>query len=279
MAITNFQQTIWSHKIQKQLETITSLKDHCDFQYEGDATNAEKVKILGVVRPTIGTYTPNSDITIANATDAGQDLDIDQFKYFAFQVDDVDKAQSVPGLIEALSAEATQGLSEEADKFVAGLVVAGVTGNKIAKGASTKVSTLTDGGVAMIEAGFQHLYENNCKVTDTYYLEITPELFTKFRPHLQNTLTDNVSAIKSGAVGHYNHAMVCIENLLGTWNDGTRNTKLAMLRTNKAIAFVGQVRKVEAGRMEKRFADYIKGLYVFGAKIVRPEQIYAMPLY
>lgn len=34
MAITNFQQTIWSKKIQEALKTITSLRNHCDFQYE-----------------------------------------------------------------------------------------------------------------------------------------------------------------------------------------------------------------------------------------------------
>ena len=34
MAVTNFQQTIWSKAIQKELKTITSLRNHCDFQYE-----------------------------------------------------------------------------------------------------------------------------------------------------------------------------------------------------------------------------------------------------
>lgn len=279
MAITNFQQTIWCHKIQKALETITSLKDHCDFQYERDAENADKVKILGVVRPTIGTYVPNTDITIANATDASQTLLLDQFRYFAFQVDSVDRVQGVPGLIEALSAEAVQGLSEEGDKYVASVVVAGVTGGTIDKLASTKVSTLTDGGVKMIGEAFTKLYENNCKVTDKYYLEITPALFNEFRTHLQNTLTNNVAELKSGAVGYYNNALVSIENLLGTWNDGTRNCKLAMLRTGHAVAFCDQINEVKATEMEKRFNDLIKGLYVFGAKVVRPEQIVCMPLY
>ena len=67
--------------------------------------------------------------------------------------------------------------------------------------------------------------------------------------------------------------------MLGTWNDGTRDCKLAMLRTNKAIAFAGQIDKVEAYRPQDAFSDAIKGLYVFGAKIVRPEQIYLFPIY
>ena len=60
MAISNFQQTIWSKKIQLQLDTITSLKDHCDYEYEKDTKNAKEVKILGVTRPTIRTYVPGT---------------------------------------------------------------------------------------------------------------------------------------------------------------------------------------------------------------------------
>ncbi len=33
MSVTNFQQTIWSKKFNQALETITSLRNHCDFKY------------------------------------------------------------------------------------------------------------------------------------------------------------------------------------------------------------------------------------------------------
>ena len=56
MAITNFKPTVWVSKIQTQLDTLTSLKNHCDFQYEGDVRQAERIKILGVSRPTVKTY-------------------------------------------------------------------------------------------------------------------------------------------------------------------------------------------------------------------------------
>ena len=47
MAVTNFQQTIWSKSILKALDTITSLRNHCDFKYEKDSKNAKEVKIVG----------------------------------------------------------------------------------------------------------------------------------------------------------------------------------------------------------------------------------------
>lgn len=277
MAVANFKKQVWSSKIQHQLETITSLKDHCDFQFEGEVKQAERIKILGVVRPTIRTYVPGTALVREGANDNAQYMDIDQFRYFDFEVDDVEKAQSQKGLIEALSKEATLGLSEEADAYVASLVVADKA--NLNSAASTDISTVTDGGISLIESGFATLYGNNCKPSDTFHLEITPEWYTILRPEIITLDTNNSEIIKKGYVGKYGNALISIENMLGTWNDGTRDTKLAMLRTNKAIAFAGQIDKVEAYRPQDAFSDAIKGLYVFGSKIVRPEQIYLFPIY
>ena len=45
--VSHFQQTIWSKSILRSLQTITSLRNHCNFQYEKDSKNAKEVKILG----------------------------------------------------------------------------------------------------------------------------------------------------------------------------------------------------------------------------------------
>lgn len=281
MAITNFQQTIWSKKIQMQLETITSLKDHCDFQYEGDIKYAKEVKILGVNRPTIRTYVMGTPLTREAGTDKSQLLKIDQFRYFDFEVEDIDKAQSVQGLIEALTKEATLGLSEEADKYVASLVAAEAANGdtEVAFGEATDISGVQDGGIALLETGFKVLYEKNNKVTDKYHLELNPEWYTVLRPYIIELDTNNSDLIKKGYVGHYGNALISIENLLGKAEVGGQECTLAMLRTTKAIAFAGQIDKVEAYRPHDAFQDALKGLYVFGAKIVRPESIYVFPIY
>lgn len=277
MAITNFQQTLWSKKIQHQLETITSLKDHCDFEFDGECKQNASLKILGVVRPTIRTYVKGTSLTREAGTDSSQTLNIDQYRYFDFEVEDIDKVQSVPGLIEALSKEATLGLAEEADKYVAKVVKDDFA--NLSAASSTDISGVSDGGISLIEGGFQKLYENNCRPNDNYFLEITPEWFTILRPYIIKLDTDNSEMIKNGFVGRYGNAKISIENNLATYNDGTRDTKLAMLRTSKAVAFAGQIDKVEAYRPQDGFQDALKGLYVFGAKVVRPEQIYLFPLY
>lgn len=281
MAITNFQQTIWSKKIQEALKTITSLRNHCDFQYESDSKNAKEVKILNVTRPTIRTYVPGNSITREGGTDGSMLLEINQFKYFNFEVDDVDKAQSVPGLKEALAKEAARGLAEEGDKYVASLVKAGVEDGESPLAQSASVITLSkSNAVRSVEDGFATLYGNNCKVSDEFYLEVAPMPFTIYREALTELSTNNPEILKKGAVGKINNAYVCIENLLPTGkssgSEAADDVYYNILRTSKAIAFVEQINKVEAYRPQDAFSDAIKGLYTFGALITRPEQIYVI---
>lgn len=280
MAVTNFQQTIWSKSIQKALKTITSLRNHCDFQYEKDSKNAKEVKILSVTRPTIRTYVPGTAITLEGLTDASQLLKLDQYKYFNFEVEDIDKAQSVPGLMEEASREAALGLKEEGDKYVASIVKTATEATTGALSQSGVIALTTSNAMSSVEAGFAKLYQNNVPVSTPLYLEVAPTVFTTYRQSLTELSTNNPEIIKKGAVGKINNAFVCIENLLPTGKKTTSSTSddvvYNILRTGKAIAFAEQIEKVEAYRPESAFQDALKGLYVFGAKIVRPDEIYVM---
>lgn len=274
MAVANtvqhFQQTIWSGAILRSLKTITSLRNHCDFMYEKDSKNAKEVKILSVNRPSIHKYVPGTPLVRESATDSSQLLKLDQYHYFNFEVEDIVKAQSVPGLLEALCDEASIGLAEEGDKYVAEIVKTAADGGEIE--ASAEISLTKSNAVETVENGFAYLYGNNCKVNDTFYLEVAPKPFTLYRQALTELSTNNPEILKKGAVGKINNAYVCIENLLP--QSGTAHYNI--LRTPKAVAFAEQIDKVEKYRPQDAFTDAIKGLYVFGAKIVRPKEIYVI---
>lgn len=280
--ISNFQQTIWSKSILRSLNKITSLRNHCNFQYEKDSKNAKEVKILSVNRPTIRTYVPGTAITRESATDSSQLLKLDQYRYFNFEVEDIVKAQSVPGLMEALTDEAGKGLAEEGDRYVASIVKADVENSNPTVSVSSSVITLTtSNAMSSVEDGFATLYGNDCKVSDMFYLELAPKVFTTYRQQLTELSTNNPEILKKGAVGKINNAFVCIENLLPTGKSAssgvsTDDVYYNILRTDKAIAFAEQIDKVEHYRPEDAFTDAVKGLYVFGAKIVRPKEIYVM---
>lgn len=268
--ITNFQQTIWSKSILRSLEKITSLRNHCNFQYEKDSKNAKEVKILSVNRPSIHKYVPGTALERESVQDTAQILKLDQAFYFNFEVEDIVKAQSVPGLLEATCEEASIGLAEEGDKYVAEVVKTAVDGGEVE--ASNEITLTKSNAVESIENGFAKLYANNCKVSDTFYLEVAPTPFVLYRQALTELSTNNPEILKKGAVGKINNAYVCIENLLPSSETSYYN----ILRTPKAIAFAEQIDKVEKYRPEDAFTDAVKGLYTFGAKIVRPKEIYVI---
>lgn len=272
MSVAVFKPTLWSQKIQNALETLTGLRTHCDYQFEKELVKAgNKLKITGSVAPTIGTYVPGTDIDIENVDGNDQELVIDQFKYFARYFDNVDKAQSIPGVLENDSKECARYLHEEGDKYVASILKAGVEAGTIAK-SSTAIAPSKTNVVGAVEDGLVALYEKNVKPTDELYGEFSPKFYSMLRQSLTETLTNNVELAKKGAVGKYNNVMVCIENLLPT----AEGVKYNFIRTSKAVAFAGQIDTVKAVEKEKGFGDIVKGLYVFGAKVVRPEQAYAI---
>lgn len=277
MAVQHFIQTIWSKKIQDDLEEKCKLVKDCTREYEGDCQYAQTVKILGVGDPTIGIYT-GQDINIEAMSDRSQDLVIDVQKYFAFEVPDVDKAQSVPGLPEKYQEKAVKGLALAREKFV-GALAAGkaqasadeAAKNSTYKQGATNVITATNKTKAAIRAaltaGIVKLRENN--FDDSGVIEISPADYALFKDELVDLKTNNDELIKRGVVGMFDNYEVKSTNNI--YKDS--NHSYAMVRSTHAIAFVGQINKVEAGRMEKRFSDYIRGLDVYGAKIIDQNQI------
>ena len=259
MAVTNFIQTIWSKKIQDDLELKCKLVDNCLRDYEGDCKYARTVKILGVGEPTIGDYT-GADIEIEEMSDRGQELTIDQQKYFAFYVDDVNQAQSVPGLKEKYQEKAVHGLAVARDSYVATLI-------KGATNATTATALTQEAVKEAIDAGIVALRERN--FDEEGVIEITPAVYNVFKNCLITLSTANPEYIKKGIVGVYDDFNVIMSNNMA--KDSTY--AYCCVRGKKAIAFAGQINEVEALRAEKKFKDIIRGLDTFGAKVIDNNRI------
>ena len=261
MAVTNFIQQIWSKKIQDDLELKCKLVDNCLRDYEGDCKYAQSVKILGVGEPTIGAYDGTQDITIEDMTDKGQILNIDQANYFAFYVDDIDQAQSVPGLKEKYQEKAVHGLAVARDTYVANLI----------KGVTTNVTTATaltqEAVKTAIDNGIVALRERN--FDEPGVIEITPAAYNVFKNCLITLSTNNPELIKKGVVGKYDDFDVIMCNNMA--KDTTH--AYCAIRGKKAIAFAGQINEVEALRAEKRFKDIVRGLDTFGSKVIDEARI------
>lgn len=259
MAVTNFIQTIWSKKIQDDLELKTKLVNNCLRAYEGDCKYAQSVKILGVGEPTIGAYT-GAEISIEEMSDRGQLLTIDQANYFAFYVDDINEAQSVPGLREEYQRKAVHGLAVKRDTYIANLI-------KGATNVTTATALSREAVKEAIDAAIVALRERN--FDEEGVIEITPAVYNVFKNELITLSTNNPEYIKKGIVGMYDGMEVCMSNNMA--KDSTH--VYCDIRGKKAIAFAGQINEVEALRAEKVFKDIVRGLDTFGAKVIDENRI------
>lgn len=260
MSVVNFIQSIWSTKIQDALELKCKLVDNCLRDYEGDCQYARTVKILGVGEPTIAPYDSTKDIEIEDMKDAGQELTIDQQNYFAFYVDDVDKAQSVKGLPEEYQRKAVHGLAVARDTYIANLI-------KGAANATTATNLTMEAVKAAIDIAIVALRERN--FDEEGVIEITPAVYNVFKNCLITLSTNNPELIKKGVVGVYDDFNVIMSNNMA--KDDTHS--YCDIRGKKAIAFAGQINEVEALRAEKRFKDIVRGLDTFGAKVIDEDRI------
>ena len=260
MAVTNFIQSIWSKKIQDDLELKCKLVDNCLRDYEGDCKYAASVKILGVGEPTVAPYDNTKDIEIEEMSDRGQILNIDQANYFAFYVDDVNQAQSVPGLKEKYQEKAVHGLAVARDTYVANLI-------KGAENSTTATNLAMEAVKDAIDKGIVALRERN--FDEEGVIEISPAVYNVFKNCLITLSTNNPELIRKGVVGMYDDFSVIMSNNMA--KDGSY--VYCDIRGKKAVAFAGQINEVEALRAEKRFKDIIRGLDTFGAKVIDEARI------
>lgn len=260
MAVTNFIQTIWSKKIQDDLELKCKLVDNCLRTYEGDCKHARTVKILGVGEPTISVYDGTTKLNYEDMTDRGQELVIDQARSFSFLVDDIDQAQSVPGLKEEYQRKAVHGLAIERDTYVANLIKSATNVTPCTALSAEAVKEAIDNAiVALRERNFD----------EEGVIEITPAVYNVFKNQLITLSTNNPEYIKKGIVGVYDDFDVVMSNNMA--KDGSH--AYCDIRGKKAIAFAGQINEVEAMRSHDYFKDLVRGLDTFGAKVIDENRI------
>ena len=269
MAIINFISTVWSENLLKQLDKKYIGVLNCNREYEGEIKNQGSiVKICGVGDVTVSDYTKNTDMSAPETlSDTARLLNINQAKYFNFQIDDVDRAQSNPKLMDAAMKLAANKLAKAADKYVYSLH----------DNISLKYRITTPDDFDAIEKAIirarQVLYYKNVGDSTEVVLELPPEVAHILLQRNIAKATDNKEMLETGCIGYLYGCKVFISTGFDNIPDGNLVTFKAMMRTKRAIAFAEQISEVEAYRPEKRFADAVKGLHLYGAKIVYPEEI------
>ena len=264
MAITNFISTIWSENLYKQLDKKYVGVMNCSRDYEGEIKNqGSVVKICGVNSVSISDYTKNSDLDSPEMlNDIARSLRIDQAKYFNFQIDDVDRAQANPKLMDEAMRVAAASLADVADAYVYSLYT----------DANTNV---TDDEVTA-EKIIDHIITLKTKMmmsgvldSNEIVLEVSPAIAALILKAKIDLGSDNSEALETGLLGKIAGCKIYVSNNVVIDENGFHQ---CLFRTKRAVTFAEQISEVEAYRPEKRFADAVKGLHLYGAKVVYPDE-------
>lgn len=273
MAYTNFIPSVWAETINRELERQCVFAADCNRQYEGAISKkGDSVHILGVGKPTIKSMeraNASGEIDAAEEIeDTSLTLNINQIRYFNYKVGDIDKAQAVGGLMDALSKETSEGLANEMDRYIANMAL----DTTVAKLTAADTVLTKDNVLSTLDDAIEKLMENDVAFSSGgVIVTVSPRFYKLFKQAYIGKDTDNSAMLENGKVAMYGNVTVKLSNNVAKSNSGA--TDNIMIRTKRAIAFVNPLTHTEAYRPEKSFADAVKGYVLFDGKVVRPKEI------
>lgn len=273
MAIKNFISTVWSENLYQALDKQYIAVANCNRDYEGEIREkGSTVKICGLEPISISDYNRNTNMSMPDVlADNVRELVIDQAKCFNFQIDDIDRAQSTPKMMELAMKNAANALADTADAFVYGLCSeAGTTITKTGVSVDNIIDTLIDARTC--------LFSNNVSDPNDIVIEVSPEIAGLILKAKVMLSTDNSEALENGCIGSIGGCKIFVSNNIGREETENGMIHMCMARTKRAIAFAEQLSEIDAYRPELRFADAVKGLHLYGAKVVYPEEMVLLNL-
>lgn len=268
MAITNFIPEVWSAAILEALRAKLVFPSLCNRDYEGDIRETgDTVHITGYNDVTVHEYVRGKAITVDDVTDKeAAVLKIDKSDYFAFKVNDLDKTQAKADLTGKFTNSAAYNMMKNVETYISNLMDTAV--GTPAK--TVSVGTPADAYLAVVEAGRKLDVQN---VPDEgRWLVVSPDFYALLLQDsrfIEGTEAGH-NTLLNGVVGQVRGFTVVKSNNVPR-KSASPDTQSILAGTNAAVTFAQQVSKVEAMRMQTDFADMVRGLDLYGAKVIRPE--------
>lgn len=273
MAVKNFIPEIWSSRLLKHLDMNLVFKSLVNTDYEGEIKNyGDTVRVNQIGNIKVENWAKTQNVVPQDLDSTQAILTIDQARYFAFQVYDVDAAQANVNLMDAAMERAAYSLAKDIDTFIAGKYKeAGIkldNGYTVVSGeASTGEITAYD-LIVEISSKFD---EKN--VPDSGRWLVIPPWFhamllksDEYKMAVENYKTTGVIPRVAGI-------QILKSNNLQTKTESNTLYHYLMGGTNMAISFAMQVQTTEAMRSASNFADVVRGLVLYGAKVFYPEAL------
>lgn len=267
MAVTSFIPKLWSARLLAHLDKAHVVANLVNRDYEGEIkAYGDTVKINQVGAITVNDYSKTDIEDPQELTTSEKTLVINKQKYFNFQIDDVDAAQVRTSLMDEAMQRAAYALADETEK----ILLTEMDTEATSKLTPTKTLDKTNIYEELIKVKVK-LDEKNVPTIgrfliippDVHGLLLAGDLIVGTGGAMAESIT------KNGFVGTILGFDVYLSNNMGSLTNGTG----AIAGVKMACTFAEQIVQTEAYRMEKRFADAVKGLNVFGCKVIYPDAL------
>lgn len=274
MALAHFVPEIWSGRVLQRLNKALVYRNVCTTEYEGEITAfGDVVKINEIGPIAVNTYSSTSTgaLTVQHLTDAEKLLKIDQAKYYAFWLDDVDNAQTKPKLLRDALDEAAYSLANNIDYNISRLYLqAGLT----VTGSATSGTAISSTNVLKyLSLAAQKLDESNTPQAGRWIV-VPPWLAQKMTLSKITLDTSNSDTIGSGFLGrtHYGFDVYASNQVYHYSAPTTTGAILCGYKGSIALAVqVLATRQESSGTIG--FKSLCKGLVVYGTKVLRPNNL------
>ncbi len=280
----NFIPEIWSGKLIENFYDATVLAAISNTDYEGDIRSmGDTVNIRTTPEITIKTYVKGQTLAVENPDKAKLQLLIDKGEYFACVEDDVDQVQTDIALMDTWSKDASERMKIKIDQRVltdlltdvaaankgatAGAISAdlniGVASSPIAITKSNAIDQIVNMGTVLDEA--------NCPESDRFIV-----IPAKMAGHIKlsdlkdaSITGDGSSPLRNGRLGMIDRFTVYVSHNL--YKNGSEFSIIAGHKMG--FTFASQMTNMETIRSETTFGNIIRGLQVYGYKVVKPEAL------
>lgn len=263
MAIDNFIPEVWAAGVTQSFIANQVVIPTLNTQYSGEATRGNTVHIINATTPTITDYAAaGRSITAEALADTEVQLLINQEKAFSVNVDDVDRVQAA-GEFNAWTEAAGRALAEDAEEYVLTQMFAGASN---ANTGSVVVDTAAEAKTAIRE--IRKTMATNKVPANGRFVVVNPDFADLLLQDLSDvSVAGSSSELRDGAILRL-YGMDVIESPLTGESDPA-----AIGYHQDMVAFVNQVENVESLRNPTKFADIVRGLNVYGAKVVKSEAV------
>ena len=265
MAVTSFIPTIWSVGLLQGLRTRLVSENFVNHDYVGDVKKGGTVKINTL--SDISVYDYNGTVTYSALSTVGQDLVINKKKAFSFEVDDLDAFQAASGgnLMTSGIDNATFNVRKEKDADI--FATMADNGTVIADAIS-----VYDGATAFEAIRKAQLKMNQLDIPDegrVMAIDAETESFLLANKELGLNQQIGGEVVKNGRIGMLLGITLYRSNQLKTASGNT----LCIATTPRFTTEASQIEEIEAMRLQNKFADGVRGLLVYGAKVTNPNGV------